>query len=73
MGVGYGELGEASSQAPALMRVEPGSPDDSYLWHKLSGTQATVGGSGSNMPKVGSLTADEKSWIEQWILDGALP
>jgi hypothetical protein len=51
-----------------LDRVEPGDPDNSYLIHKLEGTQAV----GDRMPQGGPFldqeTIDE---IRQWIADGA--
>ena len=53
--------------------VEPGDTSNSYLWHKISGTHASVGGSGSTMPKSGSLTSDQIATIESWILGGANP
>ena len=38
-----------SSEAP-MPRVMPGAPEQSYLIHKLRGSQLAVGGSGSRMP-----------------------
>lgn len=43
-------IGIASNQSD-LDRIEPGSRQDSYLWHKINGSQATVGGSGQQMPQ----------------------
>lgn len=64
----------ASLDVPTMDRIEPFAPDDSYLFHKLSNTQLTVGGAGSRMPKVGpALTVDELALVEDWILEGALP
>ncbi|MCX4244367.1 hypothetical protein [Paraliomyxa miuraensis] len=63
-----------STQVPALDRIEPGSPEDSYLWHKLHDTHASVGGTGNPMPApVGGLAAGSLAIIEAWILDGAVP
>lgn len=60
----------ASIQVPSLDRVEPGDPDNSYLIHKLEGTQAE----GLRMPQGGPFldqaTIDD---IRQWIADGANP
>jgi len=69
----YGVLvGVASSEAPALNRIEAGSTADSYLWHKVNGTQDTVGGSGGQMPlSGGNLTSAELDMLESWIEDGA--
>jgi len=68
-------VGVPSTQSP-LLRVAPGRPSQSYLWHKLLGTHATVGGSGVRMPDVhqpgdGYLTDPEMDLIRGWILDGA--
>jgi hypothetical protein len=68
-------IGVPSTQAP-LLRVAPGRPSRSYLWHKLVGTHATVGGSGLRMPDVHQpgdefLTDPEMDLVRAWILDGA--
>ncbi|MDH5493319.1 MAG: IPT/TIG domain-containing protein, partial [Myxococcales bacterium] len=42
--------GVPSSELPSMSRIEPGSSATSYLWHKVAGTHASVGGSGSRMP-----------------------
>ncbi|MBL8597237.1 MAG: hypothetical protein JNL14_05830 [Devosia sp.] len=47
--------------------VTPGDPSRSYLWHKLNGTQAEVGGSGAQMPLGGKLDAKALGAIEAWI------
>ncbi|MBK7827890.1 hypothetical protein [Nannocystis sp.] len=58
--------------APALIYVVPGSVATSYLFHKLAGTQASVGGVGGSMPPGGMLTVDDMATIEAWIDGGAL-
>ncbi len=59
----------ASMEVPALLRVEPGNPDDSYLIQKLEGT-AAVGG---RMPLGGTpLEQSAIDVIRQWISDGAI-
>ena len=64
----------ASTEAAGLDRVAPGSPDDSYLWHKVNGTHASVGGSGDPMPAPGGgLDAGSLATIEAWISGGAEP
>jgi hypothetical protein len=64
----------ASTEAAGLDRVEPGVPDDSYLWRKLSGTHIAAGGSGDPMPApTGGLAADSLATIEAWISGGAEP
>jgi len=55
--------------------VTAGSPDQSYLWHKINGTQEDVGDAfGAPMPKVGALTELEIDTIRRWIyaLDGVI-
>jgi hypothetical protein len=68
-------VGVPSTQAP-LLRVAPFRPSQSYAWHKLLGTQATVGGSGIRMPDEHLpgdqyFTVAEMDLIRGWILDGA--
>lgn len=71
---GYANLiGVKSTQSP-LVRVAPGKPDDSYLYRKLTGTQAQVGGSGERMPfGDATLTAEEIERVRRWIEGGAKP
>lgn len=71
-------VGIASSQLASMNHVEPSDPDNSYLWHKVNNTQATVGGSGLAMPKAPAsggpalmLTQEELDMIEEWIAGGA--
>lgn len=65
-----------SEQLPTMVRVHPGDPEQSYLWHKLVGTHLDVGGSGFVMPKPPYAPALSEAQIEvfrQWIVDGAKP
>ena len=56
-----------------LAYVAPYDPEGSYLWHKLLGTQADVGGDGAQMPKdAAPLDSVDLDDIETWILQGAL-
>lgn len=71
-GEAYGDLVNHPADQAALDRIEPFNPAQSYLWHKINGTQGSVGGSGVQMPQGGSLTATEIAIIEQWIDDGAV-
>jgi hypothetical protein len=66
----YGLLvGVASAEQPAILRVEPGDPDNSYLIQKLEGTAAV----GNRMPLNGTpLPQADIDIIRQWITDGAL-
>jgi len=66
-----GTVGVRSNQSP-LLRVLPGRPSQSYLWHKTLGTQTTVGGSGERMPQGGPyLPQSDMDAIRAWILEGA--
>lgn len=58
----------ASVEVPELLRVDPGNPDDSYIIHKLEGTNAV----GERMPLGGPYLSQETiDVIRQWITDGA--
>lgn len=71
-GEAYGNLvGMPSIQLPSMMRVKPGSLNESYLWHKINGTQAEVGGSGTIMPSTLPLRQDERDLFGTWIASGA--
>ena len=62
----YNNLFTASSIG--MNYITPGDPSQSYLWHKINGTQSSVGGSGS---KMGNLSNSQLSTIEEWITQGA--
>ncbi len=69
-GMSHADLvGVMSEQAP-LNRIEPGSPDDSYLYLKVTGNHLPVG-SGNPMPQIGVLGDAQVQLIESWILAGA--
>lgn len=73
-GVAYAMLVDVPAAEPSgLDRIEPGAPEMSYLWHKISGTQADIGGVGAKMPIGKMLTPEEIGLIEDWILGGAMP
>ncbi len=58
-----------SIQEPPLLRVEPNDPDNSYLIHKLEGTQAI----GAQMPEGGQFLPQETiNVIREWIQQGAV-
>lgn len=64
-------VGVRSLESP-LARIKPGAPDESYLVHKIQGTQVEVGGGGLRMPADGEpLTAAEIAMIRAWIAAGA--
>ncbi len=61
-----------SSDVPAFNRIQPGDPDASYLFLKITSRQAEVGGSGARMPPTGfALPDDDVELIEEWIIEGA--
>lgn len=64
-------VGVASSSG--MNYVTADAPEDSYVWHKLSGTQALVGGFGGPMPQIGEMCTVEMQTIYAWILSGAAP
>lgn len=73
-GNGYAALVGVPSMQSDLDLVEPGNPDASYLWLKVTGEHADADNSATPteaMPPVGSLTADQLSTIEDWILNDA--
>ena len=62
-------VGVPSRQNGSLLRVEPGSPDRSYLVRKLEGSAAE----GEQMPLGGpSVPQTTIDFVRQWIQDGAL-
>jgi Bacterial Ig-like domain len=62
-------VGVASTEQPNVMRVAPGSPDNSYIIRKL---QNTPGISGNQMPLGGPyLPQSTIDVIRQWITNGA--
>ncbi|MGH1342825.1 MAG: hypothetical protein ACRBN8_14785 [Nannocystales bacterium] len=68
----YETLVDGDSLDTDLALVEPGSLEKSYLWRKLVGQQAGVGGDGVRMPMSGTpLTDEELTTIEGWIVAGA--
>jgi len=68
----YFALIQVASDQSQLYLVEPGAHEESYLWHKVSGTQGSVGGMGGRMPKgLEPLPQDDIDAIAIWIDDGA--
>jgi hypothetical protein len=65
-------VGVPSLQAPGMNLIEPGDPEQSYLVHKLRGTQGVVGGGGARMPVADAPLGDaEQAALEAWITNGA--
>jgi hypothetical protein len=71
--LGYaGIVNQPSVELPTMDRIEPGNHLQSYLWHKINGTQLSAGGSGVRMPQFGPFfSAAELDGIAGWIDAGA--
>jgi hypothetical protein len=54
-----------------LVRVYPGDLAKSYIYHKLHGSFAAVGGLGLQMPLASTIPPEERGLIDDWILSGA--
>jgi hypothetical protein len=72
-GQAYANIVNVSSfELPSMDRIEPGQPDNSYLIHKIQGTQTSVGGSGERMPLGGPfLSQDVIDMFRRWVAEGA--
>lgn len=68
--VAYGNLvNHASSELPQLNRVEPGDPDASYMYWKITGRQGIIG---DRMPLFSTpLGEAEINLVRNWIRRGA--
>ena len=62
-----GNLVGAASATYTGVRVQPGEPDDSILYLKLSG----AAGVGDRMPPTGALPAPTLELVRRWIAEGA--
>lgn len=51
--------------------IEPGNHLQSYLWHKVAGTQSVAGGLGQQMPPGGGWTDADIALLARWIDLGA--
>lgn len=67
----FGAMVDASSAQSEYPLVAPGAALESYLWHKLNGTQVLAEGSGSNMPLGRWLSDEEIDLFAAWIDAGA--
>lgn len=63
-------VGVASEEDSAVLRVDPGNPEQSYLVKKLEGTASVGGRMPLDAPALPQPTIDI---VRQWITDGALP
>lgn len=65
-------VGIVSVENAPMNRIQPGDPENSYLYHKITGRPA-AGTNGMPPPGATSLpTAEEKDRIKAWITEGAL-
>jgi len=63
-------VGVSSVEQPALRRIDPGNPDNSYLVHKIQGEP---GISGSRMPfGRPALSQEQIDLIREWVANGAM-
>ncbi len=72
-GQSYGALvNRPAAQAPSILLVNPGHPDESYLMLKMLGTVGTSGSASTRMPpNKPALSADRIEAVRAWILRGA--
>jgi hypothetical protein len=69
-GQAYGNIvNVASTEKPNFLRVKPFSSDSSYLYMKITADPRITG---VPMPKIGSITPQQKQTIKDWIDQGAL-
>ena len=66
-------VSQPSTQKPQLLRINPGNPDLSYLYLKITKSTGDPDISGNRMPRNGPpyLSDEEIDVIRQWIADGA--
>ena len=69
-GMAYGDIvNVASVQMPALLLVEPGDPDNSYLVRKIQGAGIVA----NRMPLGGApLSQEAIDLVRQWVAEGAM-
>lgn len=71
-GLSYSNLvNRPASQAPSILLVKPGHPEESYLMLKLLGTVGSSGSVSTRMPITYSLKSDQIEAVRAWILRGA--
>jgi mono/diheme cytochrome c family protein len=76
--VSYGNIVNVpSTQLPSMLRIKPNDTANSYLIHKVEGSQGNVGGSGGRMPQGCSvntcLSGAQINAIKAWVNAGAPP
>lgn len=57
-----------SVEHPDMLRVNPGRPAQSFLWHKVRHSHLKIGGRGYGMPPEETLPDSDIALIERWIL-----
>lgn len=72
-GYSYDQIVKSPSTESALLRVDPGHPDKSYLQLKIEGRHAAVGKGSQMPPHINWLRADEQALVRSWIANGAKP
>jgi mono/diheme cytochrome c family protein len=70
-GKAYANLVEQRSHESPMALVTPGSSENSYLIHKINGTQAAAHGNGARMPLGGQLDSSDIDIVRGWIAAGA--
>lgn len=70
----YARLLEPSTQNPDMPLITPGSPEESYLFLKLTGADGIIGNPMPYNPLTGegTLSAAEIADVETWIVNGAV-
>jgi hypothetical protein len=61
----------SSFQLPAMQRVQPGEPDNSYLFLKVTGRHLDAGGLGEPMPLGTPLSAEQTELLRRWVESGS--
>lgn len=61
----------ASVQLPGMKRIQPGKPEESYLWLKGTNRHIQAGGSGWTMPLGQLFTPEYEALMYRWIKQGA--
>ena len=69
----YSTLLENESSQSDYPLITPENHLESYLWHKLNGTQSLAGGSGTRMPLDKGMNSELADEVQVWIDLGALP
>jgi len=71
------ELRTATLDVPSrqldMALITPGDHLESYLWHKVNGSQGVAGGAGARMPLGDAWTDEDVDLLARWIDLGAEP